>query len=101
MQCALTWIAQCAWMRALMNLPNFVELARLLLNGQQGQLFSLLTANSYTFGFIEFSYLIFHLDISRAMSGSVPFEDALAARLSLFNPSLSQVQEFLEKRPPR
>ncbi|PON32241.1 HAD-superfamily hydrolase, subfamily IB, PSPase-like [Trema orientale] len=38
---------------------------------------------------------------ARAMSGSVPFEDALAARLSLFNPSLSQVQEFLEKRPPR
>ncbi|KAK6153468.1 hypothetical protein DH2020_013107 [Rehmannia glutinosa] len=38
---------------------------------------------------------------ARAMSGSVPFEQALAARLSLFNPSLSQVQEFLEKRPPR
>lgn len=38
---------------------------------------------------------------AKAMSGSVPFEDALAARLSLFNPSLSQVQEFLEKRPPR
>ncbi|KAK3037957.1 hypothetical protein RJ639_030662 [Escallonia herrerae] len=36
-----------------------------------------------------------------AMSGSVPFEEALAARLSLFNPSHSQVQEFLEKRPPR
>jgi len=35
------------------------------------------------------------------MSGSVPFEDALAARLSLFNPSLSQLQDFLEKRPPR
>ncbi|KAK4479406.1 hypothetical protein RD792_014919 [Penstemon davidsonii] len=38
---------------------------------------------------------------ARAMSGSVPFEEALAARLSLFNPSLSQVQDFLEKRPPR
>ncbi|KAL0335543.1 UNVERIFIED_CONTAM: Phosphoserine phosphatase, chloroplastic [Sesamum radiatum] len=38
---------------------------------------------------------------ARAMSGSVPFEQALAARLSLFNPSLSQVKEFLEKRPPR
>ncbi|EYU23590.1 hypothetical protein ABFS82_04G146400 [Erythranthe guttata] len=38
---------------------------------------------------------------ARAMNGSVPFEQALAARLSLFNPSLSQVQEFLEKRPPR
>ncbi|XP_059642200.1 phosphoserine phosphatase, chloroplastic [Cornus florida] len=37
---------------------------------------------------------------ARAMSGSVPFEEALAARLSLFNPSLSQVQDFL-KRPPR
>ncbi|GER26094.1 phosphoserine phosphatase, partial [Striga asiatica] len=37
---------------------------------------------------------------ARAMSGSVPFEKALAARLSLFNPSLSQLQEFLEKRPP-
>ncbi|XP_042387292.1 phosphoserine phosphatase, chloroplastic-like isoform X2 [Zingiber officinale] len=38
---------------------------------------------------------------TRAMSGSVPFEEALAARLSLFNPSLKQVQDFLEKRPPR
>ncbi|KAL6183015.1 PREDICTED: phosphoserine phosphatase, chloroplastic [Fragaria vesca subsp. vesca] len=38
---------------------------------------------------------------SRAMSGSVPFEEALAARLSLFNPSLSQLQDYLEKRPPR
>ncbi|KAA8541036.1 hypothetical protein F0562_024999 [Nyssa sinensis] len=38
---------------------------------------------------------------ARAMSGSVPFEEALAARLSLFNPSLSQIQDFLEKRPPR
>lgn len=38
---------------------------------------------------------------ARAMGGSVPFEEALAARLSLFNPSLSQVQEFLKKQPPR
>ncbi|CAM8936961.1 unnamed protein product [Rhodiola kirilowii] len=38
---------------------------------------------------------------ARAMSGSVPFEEALAARLALFNPPLSQVQDFLEKRPPR
>ncbi|GER46001.1 phosphoserine phosphatase [Striga asiatica] len=38
---------------------------------------------------------------ARAMSGSVPFEKALDARLSLFNPSLSQVMQFLEKRPPR
>ncbi|CAK9147968.1 unnamed protein product [Ilex paraguariensis] len=36
-----------------------------------------------------------------AMNGSVLFEEALAARLSLFNPSLAQVQDFLEKRPPR
>ncbi|KAM7279235.1 hypothetical protein ACFE04_006369 [Oxalis oulophora] len=38
---------------------------------------------------------------ARAMGGSVPFEEALAARLSLFKPSLSKVQDFLEKRPPR
>ncbi|OVA02149.1 hypothetical protein BVC80_8787g15 [Macleaya cordata] len=38
---------------------------------------------------------------ARAMSGSVPFEEALAARLSIFNPSLSQLQDFLEKRPPK
>ncbi|KAJ4762063.1 hypothetical protein LUZ62_072438 [Rhynchospora pubera] len=38
---------------------------------------------------------------TRAMNGAIPFEEALAARLSLFKPSLSQVQDFLEKRPPR
>lgn len=38
---------------------------------------------------------------ARAMNGSVTFEEALAARLSLFNPSLAQVQACLEKRPPR
>ncbi|KAI4335909.1 hypothetical protein L6164_014505 [Bauhinia variegata] len=38
---------------------------------------------------------------ARAMGGSVPFEEALAARLSLFRPSLSQVQNFLVQRPPR
>ncbi|KAL6508418.1 hypothetical protein OROHE_021960 [Orobanche hederae] len=38
---------------------------------------------------------------AKAMSGSVPFEQALDARLSLFKPSLSQVHEVLEKRPPR
>ncbi|RDX65015.1 Phosphoserine phosphatase, chloroplastic [Mucuna pruriens] len=38
---------------------------------------------------------------ARAMGGSVPFEEALAARLSLFNPSLSQLQNFLVQRPPR
>ncbi|EOA19198.1 hypothetical protein CARUB_v10007876mg [Capsella rubella] len=35
------------------------------------------------------------------MGGSVPFEEALAARLSLFKPSLAKVEEYLEKRPPR
>lgn len=44
---------------------------------------------------------IYFSDTHRAMTGSVPFEEALAARLSLFNPSLSQVQDCLEKRPPR
>jgi phosphoserine phosphatase len=34
------------------------------------------------------------------MGGSVPFEEALAARLSLFKPSLSKVEEYLDKRPP-
>ncbi|KAB1216844.1 Phosphoserine phosphatase, chloroplastic [Morella rubra] len=38
---------------------------------------------------------------SRAMSGSVTLEEALAARLSLFNPSFAQVQDFLEKRTLR
>ncbi|KAB2020559.1 hypothetical protein ES319_D07G076800v1 [Gossypium barbadense] len=38
---------------------------------------------------------------ARAMGGSVPFEEALSARLSLFKPSLAQVQDFLDKRPPR
>ncbi|KAM0890780.1 hypothetical protein ACQ4PT_026860 [Festuca glaucescens] len=38
---------------------------------------------------------------SKAMTGSVPFEEALAARLSLFKPSLYQVNECMEKRPPR
>ncbi|XP_076930624.1 phosphoserine phosphatase, chloroplastic-like [Bidens hawaiensis] len=38
---------------------------------------------------------------ARAMGGSVPFEEALAARLDLFKPSLSTIQDFLEKRPPR
>nr|DAD31456.1 TPA_asm: hypothetical protein HUJ06_010307 [Nelumbo nucifera] len=35
---------------------------------------------------------------ARVMNGSVPFEDALAARLSLLNPSLSHLQDFLEKK---
>jgi hypothetical protein len=35
------------------------------------------------------------------MTGSVPFEEALAARLSLIKPSFSQIEGCLEKRPPR
>uniref|UniRef100_A0ACD5TN76 Uncharacterized protein n=1 Tax=Avena sativa TaxID=4498 RepID=A0ACD5TN76_AVESA len=38
---------------------------------------------------------------AKAMTGSVAFEEALAARLSLFEPSLYQVNECMEKRPPR
>jgi phosphoserine phosphatase len=45
--------------------------------------------------------LILELNFHRAMGGSVPFEEALAARLSLFNPSLAQLQNFLQQRPPR
>lgn len=53
------------------------------------------------FCIVKFWSLIAVLILSRAMSGSVPFEEALAARLSLFNPSLSQVQDYLEKRPAK
>jgi phosphoserine phosphatase len=35
------------------------------------------------------------------MAGSVAFEEALAARLSLFKPSIEQVQDCIEQRPPR
>ncbi|KAL8139553.1 hypothetical protein V2J09_005574 [Rumex salicifolius] len=38
---------------------------------------------------------------SKAMNGSVTFQEALAGRLSLINPSLAKLQEFLESRPPR
>jgi hypothetical protein len=38
-------------------------------------------------------------DFARAMSGSVPFEEALAARLSLFNPSFSKSRTFLKRGP--
>ncbi|RCV19108.1 hypothetical protein SETIT_3G357500v2 [Setaria italica] len=37
----------------------------------------------------------------QAMAGSVAFEEALAAWLSLFKPSIDQVQDCIEKRPPR
>lgn len=62
---------------------------------------AVLTSNYSIFWLLRVVLPDFYLEFFRAMSGSVPFEDALAARLSLFNPSLSQVQEFLEKRPPR
>uniref|UniRef100_K3Z978 phosphoserine phosphatase n=1 Tax=Setaria italica TaxID=4555 RepID=K3Z978_SETIT len=38
---------------------------------------------------------------AKAMAGSVAFEEALAAWLSLFKPSIDQVQDCIEKRPPR
>eukprot|EP01018_Ginkgo_biloba_P014779 Gb_23485 [translate_table: standard] len=38
---------------------------------------------------------------SKAMGGSVPFEEALAARLSLFRPSMSDVSNYLRCNPPR
>ncbi|CAM6018239.1 unnamed protein product [Sphagnum balticum] len=38
---------------------------------------------------------------ARAMGGSVPFESALAARLALFQPSVTTVAKFLASRPPR
>nr|GEW84147.1 putative reverse transcriptase domain-containing protein [Tanacetum cinerariifolium] len=38
---------------------------------------------------------------ARAMGGSVPFEEALAARLGLFKPSLARAQDFLQKRPSK
>jgi phosphoserine phosphatase len=38
---------------------------------------------------------------ARAMGGAVPFEDALAARLDLFRPSVRTLAKFLDTRPPR
>ncbi|KAJ7542371.1 hypothetical protein O6H91_10G103400 [Diphasiastrum complanatum] len=38
---------------------------------------------------------------SRAMGGSVRFEDALAARLDLIRPSLSDLKNFLASKPPK
>ena len=35
------------------------------------------------------------------MGGAVPFEDALAARLALFRPSVKTLAKFLDTRPPR
>nr|GEY00107.1 phosphoserine phosphatase, chloroplastic [Tanacetum cinerariifolium] len=36
-----------------------------------------------------------------AIDGPDPFEEALAAKLGLFKPSLARVQDFLQKRPQR
>lgn len=102
MQCALMWIALYAQMKASMNLQNFVGLEKLLQNGLLGWLSSFILSTFNSFDVVERkinSSLWFCFD--RAMGGSVSFEEALAARLSLFKPSLAQVQEFLEKRPPR
>lgn len=53
-------------------------------------------------GFYLFYLFLIGFSFSfRAMNGSVTFQDALAARLSLFNPSMSQLQDFLQKNPPR
>jgi hypothetical protein len=83
-----------------MNLQNFVELERLLQNGLLGWI-SHIRWNYFNWFLVVVSVPDLVSDFARAMSGSVPFEEALAARLSLFNPSFSQVQDFLEKRPPR
>lgn len=84
-----------------MNLQNFAELERLLQNGLPGCLASLFIENNSSLMFSDHLAEFIFVFFARAMVGSVPFEEALAARLSLFKPSLSQIQDFLEKRPPR
>jgi phosphoserine phosphatase len=42
-----------------------------------------------------------YLSCFRAMGGAVPFEDALAARLELFRPSVTTLAKFLDSRPPK
>lgn len=37
----------------------------------------------------------------RAMGGSTKFEDALAARLGLMKPSRAQLEQFIQKNPPK
>lgn len=108
MQCALMWIALCALMKELMSLLNFVGQEKLLQNGLQGLIiqmdFYIFLKEGLCFWISLVSlllYLIYVLNFHRAMGGSVPFEEALAARLSLFNPSLSQLENFLQQRPPR
>mgnify|MGYP003702590709 CR=1 FL=1 len=65
--------------------------------------FKALPINPWKFPFKRSIFILFFekKNISRAMTGSVPFEEALAARLSLFKPSLGQVEDCMEKRPPR
>ena len=41
------------------------------------------------------------LPSSRAMGGGVPFEQALAARLSIIKPSVKDVDSYLAAHPPR
>ena len=38
---------------------------------------------------------------SKAMGGGVSFEDALTARLKIMNPTKQQLEEFVEKNPPK
>eukprot|EP01060_Flectonema_neradi_P032375 TRINITY_DN5138_c6_g1_i1.p1 TRINITY_DN5138_c6_g1~~TRINITY_DN5138_c6_g1_i1.p1 ORF type:complete len:236 (+),score=42.27 TRINITY_DN5138_c6_g1_i1:77-784(+) len=38
---------------------------------------------------------------SKAMGGGVSFEDALSARLKIMNPNKDQLDEFIEKNPPK
>ncbi|XP_044343488.1 uncharacterized protein [Triticum aestivum] len=64
-----------AWMRVLSSLLISVGLGRRLPSGRQ--------SNCHSFW------------------GTVPFDEALAAWISLSKPSLSQVEDRLEKRPPR
>lgn len=42
-----------------------------------------------------------YLSCFRAMGGAVPFEDALAARLALFRPSVTTLAKYLDSGPPK
>lgn len=97
---ALMWIVLSVWTRELMSWPNFVELERLLQNGLPGLVAFLVPVGLIFMESCEPDKKCI-VRFARAMGGSVPFEQALAARLSLFSPSKSRVQEFLETRPPR
>lgn len=39
--------------------------------------------------------------VARAMGGSMPFQDALKARLDLMTPSKAMVERCLREHPPR